>query len=66
MPGLGPQFFRGMKPILLGRSVWTASCLPQLISERRDVVMSECDDAMPIGSRLGMPMSGLGVFESLP
>ena len=66
MAGLGPQFFRRMEPILLRRSVWTASCLPQLISERRDVLMSEGDNAMPIGSPLGMPMSVLGVLESLP
>jgi hypothetical protein len=28
--------------------------------------MSECDDAMSIGGSLGMPMSLLGVLESLP
>ncbi len=66
MAGLGPQSFRGMEPVFLRRSVWTASCLPQLISESCDVVMSECDDAMSIRSHLGMPMSVLGVLESLP
>jgi len=37
-----------------------------MISEHRDVVMSDCGDAMSIGSGLGMPMSVLGVLEGLP
>jgi hypothetical protein len=43
--------------------VWTASGLPQFISQRRDVSVSECSDAMCILS-LSMPLSV--VFERLP
>jgi hypothetical protein len=42
--------------------MWTASGLPQLISQRGDVSVSECGDAMVILS-LSMPLSV--VFERL-
>ncbi len=51
-----------MKPILFRRPVWTASGLPQLIRQRRDVGVSESGDAMCILSQ-SMPLSV--VFERL-
>jgi hypothetical protein len=34
--------------------------------EGRDLIVSECGDAMPGRSRLSMPMSVLGVLKRLP
>ncbi len=43
-----------------------ASCLPQSISQGRDVGVSELDDAMFIHRCLTVLMSLLGVFERFP
>jgi len=39
--------------------------LPEFISQGRDVIMSECGDAMSSRSPLSMRMSVLGVLEGL-
>jgi hypothetical protein len=62
----GPQFFHGMEPVFLRRSVRTASGLPEFMSEGGDVLMPERGDAMSHGSRLSMLRSVLGVLEGLP
>ena len=36
------------------------------MSERRDVIVSECGDAMSSRSRLGVLMSFFGVLQGLP
>jgi len=63
--GLGAraQLCGGLEPILFRRPLWTASGLPQLVGERRDVSVPERRDAMDILS-LSMPLSV--VFERLP
>ncbi len=63
--GTGSQCFRGMEPIFLRRSVRTASGLPEFISERRNVSMSECGEAMFIRSCLSILMSVGGVLPGL-
>jgi hypothetical protein len=65
MAGARSQFFRGVKPVVLGRSIWTAPGLPQSIRQGRDVIMSECGDAMSIRNRQSIPMRVLRVLESL-
>jgi hypothetical protein len=63
----GAQLLRGVQPIFVGRSMRTASGLPQFISEGRDVGMSECGDAMSIYGRRPSIMLHVGrVLESLP
>ena len=62
----GSQFFHGMEPIFLRRSLWTPSGLPELIRQGCDIFMPECGDAMPYRSRLSMRMGVLGVLEGLP
>jgi len=58
--GARSQFRGGVEPIFFGRSVWTASGLPQFISQRGNVSVPECGDAMCI-FRLRMGV----VFEHL-
>ena len=60
------QFFRGMKPVFVGRSVWTPSGLPQFICQGRDVSMSELGDAVLIQSPLRMLMSLVGMLQGFP
>lgn len=60
----GSQLFCGMEPILLRRSVWTASGLPEFMSQGRNVIVSECGDAMSNRSRLSMLMIVLAVLEA--
>jgi hypothetical protein len=55
-----------MEPILLRRSVRTASGLPEFKSTGSDVLMSECSDAMANRRRLSILMSFFGVLEGLP
>ena len=62
----GSQLFRGVEPILLRRSFRTASGLPELMREGRDLVVSERGDAMSGRSRLVVPLRFLGVFQRLP
>jgi len=54
-----------MKPVFLRQSVWTASSLPEFMSERSDVVMSECGDAVSNRSRLSMLVIVKRVLEGL-
>ena len=46
--------------------MWTASSVPEFISEGCDVIMSERGDSMSRRRRLRMLMSVVGVLESLP
>lgn len=48
------------------RSVGTASRTPELVRQGSDIVVSERRDSVSTGGHLGVPMSLLGVFESLP
>jgi hypothetical protein len=63
--GAGSQFFRGMEPIFFGRSDRTASGLPEFISERSNVSMSECGEAMFIRGCLSILMTVWGVLPGL-
>jgi hypothetical protein len=58
--------FRGIEPILCGRSVRTSSGLPQFVSQGLDVGVSELRDAMPIRSCFGMLMSLMRMFQDFP
>src|ERR1035438_5110307 len=55
-----------MEPILLRRSVRTASSLPEFTSQGCDIIVPEGGDAMPHRNRLSMLMSLLGVLQRLP
>jgi hypothetical protein len=59
------QFFRGVKPIFLRRSVGTAAGLPTFISQGCDSSMAERDEAIP-SACLSMPMMLRRVLEGLP
>src|SRR5580704_8776443 len=61
-----PQFLRGTKPIFIRRSFRTSSRSPELVSQRRDVIMSERGDAMSVFRRVTMLMGVLRVLKSLP
>ena len=56
MPGL--QFFYGAKPIQLGRPLWTAPALPELIGEHGDVLLFNFMSDY-VGAKVG---SGLLMF----
>src|SRR5580693_328288 len=62
------QIFRGMEPVFLRRSVWTASGLPVFVGQGFDLGMSECDNAMAECSsrRLIILTSLWRVFQALP
>ena len=62
----GSQLFGGMEPIFLGRSLRTASFLPQFMRQCGDVVVPERGDAVPARNRLGMSVGPLGVLKRLP
>ena len=55
-----------MKPVFFRRSYRTPSRLPQLVSQRRDIVVSEWLDAVSGRGRLTMAMGVLRVFARLP
>jgi hypothetical protein len=54
------QSFRGVKPILLRRPFRTASGFPELVSQCRNIVVSEW------GKAVRVLMGILGMFQSLP
>jgi hypothetical protein len=54
-----------MEPILLRRSFWTSSGVPQLISESGDVVMPKSGYAVS-GDSLSMIVRTLRVLQGLP
>jgi hypothetical protein len=62
----GSQFFRGLEPVLLGRSVWTAPGLPVFVSQGGDVRMSEGGDAVSNRSWRLIMMDIWGVLQGLP
>jgi hypothetical protein len=55
-----------MEPIFIRRSIRTASGAPEFMSERCNVIVSECGDAMSHRSRMGLPRGLLRVLERLP
>src|SRR5277367_2634002 len=61
----GSQLFGGMKPILLWRPVWAAPGLPELMSERGDVIVPEWGDNVSGCGRLSVLVSLLGMLQSL-
>jgi hypothetical protein len=62
----GPQLFRRLEPILVSRSVWTASGLPEFMSAGGDFVVSKRGDAVGHSSPTRMLMSFFGVLQRLP
>ncbi len=64
--GAGSQLFRRQEPILLRRSLGTASGLPEFMSEGCNVIMPECGDAMSNRRRLIVLMTFRGVLQGLP
>jgi hypothetical protein len=64
------QFLRGMEPVILGRSLRTASGLPKGVRQRCDVLVPKVPDAVLHHSvpvrLLGLLVSLLGVLKSPP
>ena len=66
----GPQFVRGTEPVLFRRSFRTASRLPVLMRERRNLFVTEDREAMNT-ERVPMRLPGLlkrllGMLQRLP
>src|ERR1035438_3795036 len=62
----GAWLFPRVDPILVGRSVRTASRPPEFTSQDGDIFVAEGGDAMPHRNCLRMLMSLLGVLQRLP
>jgi len=64
--GVGPQLFRGTKPIFVGCPLGTASVLLEFVGEDSDLVVSECSDPMSGRSCRLTLMKRRGVLELPP
>jgi hypothetical protein len=62
---LRSQLFRGIEPILLGRTLWTPPGLPQLVGESGDLIVPE-GNRMSGGGRFGMLVSLVGLLQRQP
>ena len=64
-----PQLLRGMGPVVIRRTFWTTSCLPEPVSQRRNVVVPKHGEGVLVHGILmrlrSVSVSQLGMLKSL-